>query len=74
MSQTLAKLIGGPLDGETIPLEPGQEGELVLPYSEGQLIYRQRGGLTDTGPHDGPTTAEYVYDDSTEDIAPSTDD
>lgn len=71
MSQTLAKLSGGPLDGEIIPLEAGQDGELVLPYGEGQLIYRQLGEPTNTGEHDGPTTASYEYLESTEDISPT---
>ncbi|MGG7466499.1 MULTISPECIES: response regulator [unclassified Plantibacter] len=74
MSQTLAKLTGGPLDGEIIPLEEGQGAELVLPFGEGQLVYRQVGGLEDTGAHDGPTTANYTYEEATEDISPGNDD
>ena len=71
MSQTLAKLTGGPLDSEIIPLEDGQDGELVLPYGEGQLIYRPVGEATNTGDHDGPTTTAYEYVEATEEISPT---
>ncbi|ONI64097.1 hypothetical protein ALI44B_05830 [Leifsonia sp. ALI-44-B] len=59
----LAHLHNGPLDGQTIPLENGADDELVLPYSEGQLVYR----LAETpADEEGPTTAHYHYAETTE--------
>ena len=43
----LARLHGGPLDGQIIPLDDTQ-GRLILPYSESQIVYEQRGGEKNT--------------------------
>jgi len=69
----IARLAGGPLDGQIIPLEPGVTDSLIVPYGEGQLIYRRAGADENTGPHDGPTEARFVYDEATEDINPDPD-
>ena len=41
----IARLTGGPLDGQVIPLENESDDTLIMPYSEGQLVYRRDGGL-----------------------------
>lgn len=60
----LAHLSGGPLDAQTIPLEDGAPDELVLPYSEGQLVYQ----LVSDGSDDseGPATAQYRFTEVSE--------
>ena len=62
----LGRLIGGPLDTRIIPLEAATlddvDDELVLPWEQGQLIYRRAGEAENTGPHDGPTTVPYRFD------------
>ncbi|MDL9981386.1 response regulator [Microbacterium candidum] len=69
----IARLSGGPLDGQIIPLEPGVSDSLIVPYGEGQLIYRRAGSDANTGDHDGPTEARFVFDEATEDINPDPD-
>jgi hypothetical protein len=68
----IARLSGGPLDGQIIPLEPGVTDALILPYGEGQLIYHRHED-ENTGEHDGPTEAHFVYTEATEDIDPDPD-
>lgn len=58
----LAHLTGGPLDAQTIPLEEGAPEELVLPYSEGQVVYH----LQSVTEGDGPATANYSFDEATQ--------
>jgi hypothetical protein len=59
----LAHLSGGPLDGQIIPLDDGAPEELVLPYSEGQLVYR----FVSAGDGDeGPATAQYSFGEVSE--------
>jgi hypothetical protein len=62
----LGRLAGGPLDTRIIPLEAATldavDDELVLPWEQGQLIYRRAGDAENTGPHDGPTTVPYRFD------------
>ena len=66
----LARLHGGPLDGQIIPL--GDAGDkLILPYSETQVVYNRRGEPRNTGKTDGPTEIDYWYDGSLEDINPA---
>lgn len=64
--QILAKLAGGPLDAQILPLEiedhEAAEDELVLPWEQGHLLYRLAGPAENTGPHDGPTTIPYRYE------------
>jgi len=62
----LARLSGGPLDAQIIPLTvTGLDAvgdELVLPWEQGQLVYRRSGDAENTGPHDGPTTVPFRFD------------
>lgn len=69
----IARLTGGPLDGQVIPLDDESDDSLILPYSEGQLVYRREGGLEHTGDADGPTQAIFAYVEETEDINPDAD-
>lgn len=70
----IARLHGGPLDGQVLPLEREDLDQLIAPYGEGQIIYRRSGELEHTGEHDGPTSAEFWFVGSTEDIHPNPDD
>jgi len=62
----LGRLSGGPLDAQIIPLTAATldavDDELVLPWEQGQLIYRRAGEAENTGPHDGPTTVPFRFD------------
>jgi len=68
----LARLHGGPLDGQIIPLGDADD-KLIVPYSETQVVYHRRGDEQNTGESDGPTEIEYWFDESLEDISPSDD-
>ena len=68
----LARLHGGPLDGQIIPLGD-EDDKLIVPYSETQVVYNRRGDAQNTGDTDGPTEIDYWYDESLEDISPSDD-
>lgn len=61
----LAHLSGGPLDDQTIPLDDGAPDELVLPYSEGQLVYTLV-PATDDAAAEGPATAQYRFNEVSE--------
>ncbi|WP_396657897.1 response regulator [Microbacterium sp.] len=69
----IARLHGGPLDGQLLPLEQADLEQLIAPYGEGQIVYKRGGDLQNTGDHDGPTTADFWYLGSTEDINPDPD-
>ncbi|MDQ1137279.1 hypothetical protein QE410_002078 [Microbacterium sp. SORGH_AS 1204] len=69
----IARLTGGPLDGQVIPLDDESDDTLIMPYSEGQLVYRRQGEATNTGESDGPTQSVFAFSDETEDINPDTD-
>ncbi|WP_307481074.1 response regulator [Microbacterium trichothecenolyticum] len=69
----IARLTGGPLDGQALPLENESDDTLIMPYSEGQLVYRREGGLVNTGDSDGPTQAVFAFVEETEDINPDVD-
>jgi len=69
----LARLTGGPLDGQVIPLEDDVDDSLIVPYGEGQLVYRRGGDLENTGDSDGPTEAVFTYAEATQDINPNED-
>lgn len=69
----IARLHGGPLDGQILPLEAPDADTMIVPYGEGQVVYERRGALAHTGDHDGPTEGEFFFVESTEDIAPSDD-
>lgn len=66
MSQIIARLTGGPLDAQIIPLEAESletvDDELVLQWEQGQLVYRRFGAPENTGDDDGPTTVTYRFD------------
>jgi hypothetical protein len=68
----LARLHGGPLDGQIIPLDDVDD-KLIVPYSETQVVYNRRGEEQNTGEGDGPTEIDYWYDESLEDINPADD-
>ncbi|MBO9626533.1 MAG: response regulator [Microbacterium sp.] len=68
----LARLHGGPLDGQIIPLGDADD-KLIVPYSETQVVYNRRGEPQNTGDGDGPTEIDYWYDESLEDLNPADD-
>jgi len=69
----LARLHGGPLDGQIIPLDSAEQDALILPYSETQLTYRREGDAANTGEHDGPTEVAFWFVESGDDIVPDVD-
>lgn len=69
----IARLSGGPLDGQVLPLEEGAGDSMIMPYGEGQLVYKREGAESNTGDHDGPTETRFVYIEATEDINPNPD-
>jgi hypothetical protein len=69
----IARLTGGPLDGQVIPLEDDTDDALIVPYGEGQLVYRRQGEAEHTGEQDGPTQVTFAYAEETEDINPNED-
>lgn len=68
----LARLHGGPLDGQIIPLGDADD-KLIVPYSETQVVYNRGGEPQNTGEQDGPTEIDFWYEESLEDITPSDD-
>ncbi|MBN9152456.1 MAG: response regulator [Microbacterium sp.] len=69
----IARLSGGPLDGQIIPLDEAADDSIIVPYGEGQLVYRRGSADVHTGDADGPTEAQFVYVEATEDINPDPD-
>lgn len=69
----IARLSGGPLDGQVIPLEDDTQKQLVLPYGETQVVYERRGALENTGSSDGPTTGDFIYVEAEDDVNPDPD-
>jgi hypothetical protein len=69
----IARLSGGPLDGQVVPLEDPQQDSLIVAYSEGQVVYQREGAPEHTGDHDGPTQARFVFVESTQEIGPTDD-
>jgi len=70
----IARLHGGPLDGQIIPLEQPELDSLIVPYGEGQIVYRREGEAEHTGTDDGPTEAAFWFVEATDDIGTSVDD
>lgn len=66
----IARLHGGPLDGQLLPLSSTDEQQMIVPYGEGQLVYERRGALEHTGTDDGPTEAEFWHIEATDDTLP----
>ena len=62
----LAHLTGGPLNDQTIPLEDGAPEELVLPYSDGQIVYALVPAEAGDEQADGPATAQYRFTEVSE--------
>lgn len=59
----LARLSGGPLDGQIIPLAAdAADDEITVPWDTGHVVYRRAGEPENTGEHDGPTTVPYRFD------------
>ncbi len=69
----IARLHGGPLDGQLVPLDSNDSDSYIVAYGEGQLVYRREGAARNTGEHDGPTESRFVYVEATEDIDPNPD-
>jgi hypothetical protein len=69
----IARLHGGPLDGQIIPIDDATAGQLILPYSETQVVYEREGEPANTGQGDGPTSADYRFVESQDDIDPDPD-
>jgi len=69
----IARLHGGPLDGQLLPLEDPQLDRLIVPYSETQVVYERKGSPEHTGEGDGPTEAEFWFVESEDDIDPFSD-
>ncbi len=63
----LARLHGGPLDGQIIPLDDADD-KLIVPYSETQVVYNRRGEPQNTGENDGPTEIDYWFEEALEDL------
>lgn len=63
----IARLHGGPLDGQIVPVHEADD-KLIVPYSETQVVYNRRGDAQHTGADDGPTEIDYWYDEAFEDL------
>ncbi len=72
MLMAIARLHGGPLDGQIIPIEDADD-KLIVPYSETQVVYNRRGDAQNTGESDGPTEIDYWFDEALEDLTLSDD-
>lgn len=57
----IARLHGGPLDGQVLPLENPDLDRLIVPYSETQVVYQRSGDALNTGEGDGPTEAAFLF-------------
>lgn len=69
----IARLHGGPLDGQILPLDDAEQDSLITPYGATQVIYRRNGDAINTGKSDGPTEVEFWFVESSDDITPSDD-
>ena len=69
----IARLHGGPLDGQLLPLEDPDLDRLIVPYSETQVVYERKGAPEHTGDGDGPTEAEFWFIEAEDDIDPYSD-
>lgn len=69
----IARMHGGPLDGQILPLDNVDMERMIVPYGATQVIYRKMGEPTNTGPNDGPTEVAYWFVDASDDIVPSDD-
>ncbi|MBF4561139.1 response regulator [Microbacterium sp. VKM Ac-2870] len=69
----IARLHGGPLDGQVLPLEDENQDRLIMPYSETQIVYERAGVAENTGEGDGPTSADFHFVEAEDDIDPDPD-
>jgi hypothetical protein len=69
----IARLHGGPLDGQLLPLDSPELDSLIVPYGEGQIVYRRTGAEHAGESDDGPTAAAFWFVEATEEIGPSDD-
>jgi hypothetical protein len=69
----IARLHGGPLDGQVLPLDDADLDRLIVPYSETQVVYERKGEPENTGEADGPTEAEFWFVEAQDDIDPDSD-
>lgn len=69
----IARLHGGPLDGQVIPVDDAGQNQLILPYSETQVVYEREGEPANTGEGDGPTSADFRFVEAQDDIDPDPD-
>ena len=69
----IARLHGGPLYGQVLPLDDESQDRLILPYSETQIVYERAGAAENTGEGDGPTSAEFQFVEAEDDIDPDLD-
>lgn len=63
----IARLHGGPLDGQIFPVQDPDD-KLIVPYSETQVVYNRRDEPQNTGSADGPTEIDYWFDEALEDL------
>lgn len=69
----LARLHGGPLDGQVLPLDDETQSSLIMPYSETQVVYDRAGAAENAGDEDGPTEIAFHYVEAEDDINPDVD-
>lgn len=72
-NMAIARLHGGPLDGQILPLEDTELTTLIVPYSATQVVYERKGELLNTGDHDGPTEGTFWFVEAADDIDPNPD-
>ena len=73
VGMALARLRGGPLDGQILPLDDTEQEELIVPYGTTQVISQRRGEPPGTGQGDGPPEVQLWFADASDDIVPSDD-
>jgi len=69
----IARLHGGPLDGQFLPLESPELDSLIVPYGEGQIVYRRTGDERAGDGEGGPTATAFWFVEATDEIGPSDD-
>ncbi len=69
----IARLHGGPLDGQLLPLESPELDSLIVPYGEGQIVYRRGGTPSTPAMRRRPDRAEFWFIEATDEIGPSDD-
>lgn len=69
----IARLHGGPLDGQVLPLDDESQDTLILPYSETQVVY-ELGAAPETDGDEGPSASHFHFVQSEDSIDPDPDD